>query len=289
MSVSRRTETRRWLALLGSLLLCVGCGSHDDSKLPVESVRFAVEALAPVANLGHRGTGMTRPGHPYPENSLSSIAAAIADGANGVEVDVELTADGRLIRTTDCLGCVSDWQFAEVRGCRLLDGAGLPTDEVPPTLAEVFAALPPDALVNVELKAFGNACLREGTGPVDLARAGADEVRALGVERRVLFSSFSREVLVVMDEEHPDLYSGLLFSIPMREHVEWAIQRGLAAIHPLFAIPEADVDLALDAGLQVNVWTVNDAARMQAMIDLGATAVITDDPGLLDQVLDSAD
>ncbi len=289
-----------WLAVAGCLALGAGCGGDDDAgeaSLPVASVRAAIDALAPAANLGHRGTGMTRPGHPYPENSLSSIEAAIADGSDGVEVDVELTADGRLIvmhddrldRTTDCEGCVSDWQFADVRDCRLLDGAGLPTDEVPPTLDEVFAVLPPDALVNVELKAFGNACVRQGTGPADLARAGADEVRALGVERRTLFSSFSRDVLVVMDEEHADLYAALLFSIPMREHVEWAIERGLAAIHPLFAIPAADVDLALEAGLQVNVWTVNDAARMQAMIDLGATAIITDVPELLEQVLAGVD
>ena len=104
-----------------------------------------------------RGAGASTPDNPYPENSLSSFRKAIAPGANGIELDVELTSDGRLIvmhddmldRTATCTGCVSAYTLAEVRECNLLDGDGQPTIEVPPPPPESYDAVQDDALVNV--------------------------------------------------------------------------------------------------------------------------------------------
>ena len=170
--------------LLCCVVLCVACGDDVpvDLSPPNEQVREQIASLAPSANIGHRGTGMTRPGHALPENSISSFVAAMAAGADGIELDVEITQDGQLIvmhddtvnRTTDCMGCVSEMTFDEIRACRLLDGAGLPTEEQPPTLEEVYAEIPSPALINVELKVF-DACLTETTGPdalVPLALGG---------------------------------------------------------------------------------------------------------------------
>ena len=97
----------------------------------------------------------------------------------------------------------------------------------------------------------------------------------------VAMASNSMPLHISSKSENPDLYAALLYSIPAREHVDWAIENGIDAIHPLFAVPEEDVELALGAGLQVNIWTVNEAERMLAMIDLGATALITDEPAIL--------
>lgn len=282
------------IGLIATLVGLLGCGD-DDSEAPpaAQQVRARIAGLAPAANIGHRGTGVTRRGHPYPENSLISVGAAIAAGAEGIELDVELTADGALLvmhddkldRTTTCMGCVSDWMLEAAQECRLLDGDGNPTDEAPPTLAEVFDLLPADALVNVELKAYGSGCLTESTGPEELARVAAAEIRHLGVENRSVFSSFDRTAAATLKGENPDLYAALLYSIPAREHVDWAIENGVDAIHPLFAVPAEDVDTALNAGLQVNIWTVNEAERMVAMLDIGATALITDEPAILAGIL----
>jgi glycerophosphoryl diester phosphodiesterase len=290
--MSRARHLIRQLVLVATI---AGCGDDGESQRPpADVVRQRIAALAPAANIGHRGTGNTRAGHPYPENALSSFDAAIAQGADGIELDVELTADGHLVvmhddrldRTTDCEGCVSAMTADEVAQCRLLDGAGAPTEEMAPTLAETFDRLPDDALVNVEMKAFGAACRTDTTGPEQLARAAAAEVIQLGVADRVFFSSFDRTAVSVLKQEHPDLYVALLYTIPTPEQVTWAIDAGLDAIHPLFAVPEADVQTAIDAGLQVNVWTVNRAIDMNTMIDYGVTAIITDEPLLLGQVLD---
>ncbi len=287
------------LALIWGCVAAAALGCGDDDGGPAvpaaDTVRSRIAALAPVANIGHRGTGNTRAGHPFPENSLSSFAAAMADGADGIELDVELTSDGRLVvmhddtldRTTDCSGCVSEFTLEEVIACRHLDGDGNPTEELVPTLAETYAALPPTAMVNVEMKVYGARCVTETTGPEDLARAAADEVRMLGVTARTFFSSFDRVAAATLKQENPDLYSALLYTVPSVEQVSFAIDAGLDAIHPLFVIPVEDVEMALAAGLQVNTWTVNQEADMIALIDRGATAIITDEPGLLDSILAS--
>src|SRR6266571_4017894 len=133
--------------------------------------------------LGHRGARFVAP-----ENTVASFRAAIAEGADGVELDLRRTLDHALVclhdpglgRTTDGRGPVRQRMLEEVR---CLDAsAGLPwtaslrsparsAGRRPfrgiqvPTLAEALDALPPTALVDVEVKFRG-----EGPdGPADVA------------------------------------------------------------------------------------------------------------------------
>jgi glycerophosphoryl diester phosphodiesterase len=280
------------------LLLACGLAACGDGGEPASTtVRERIAALAPSANIGHRGTGMTRAGHPLPENSVSSFREAIRQGADGIELDVELTSDGGLIvmhddtfdRTTTCTGCVSAYTLEEARACFLLDGDGEPTAEHPPTLEESYAALPDDALVNVELKVYGSGCLTPTTGAEALADAAVAEVRALGVLDRTLFSSFDADAAAAVLGAEPDAYSALLIgvaeSFSPEAEIALALDLGLAAIHPFFVVEQPAVASALAAGLQANFWTVNTAPAMNESIDKGATAIITDEPGLLAEVL----
>ena len=265
---------------------------------PVDRVATRIGAIAFFrfsASFGHRGTGPTREGHPFPENSISSFVAAMDEGADGVELDLEITEDGELIimhddtldRTTNCTGCVSEMTFDEIRACRLLDGDGNPTDERPPTLLEAYAAVGPDALVNIELKVFGEGCITETTGPDALTRRALEEVTLLGVESRTLFSSFDPVATELVKIERPDYYSALLSSNPEDGLVDDALTLGLDAIHPLFSVSAETVSDALDAGLQVNIWTVNTASLMEEQLDKCSTAIITDDPALFEEVRNS--
>ena len=293
MSISFRQRAVGFL-LVAVLVGAIGCGDDGGGSLPAnEVVRRRIDSLAPAANIGHRGTGVTRPGHSLPENSIASFIEAMAQGADGVELDVELTADGALIvmhndtvdSTTTCTGRVCDWTLAEVRECFLVDGAGRPTSESPPTLEEVYQALPRDALVNVELKTFKPPCLTDDNGAAALARAAVNTVRRLGVEARTLFSSFDSIAAAVVKEEDPTLYSALLVFVADDDTLEHALDLGLDAIHPLHSVTKERVRAMLDAGLQVNVWTVNSAERMNQALDKGVTAIITDEPALLDHVM----
>ena len=266
--------------------LCLG-------RAPKDQVRVAILVRRPSANLGHRGTGPTREGHPFPENSISSFEAAMEEGADGVELDVEITQDGQLIvmhddtvdRTTDCTGCVSEMTFDEIRACRLLDGAGNPTDEQPPTLVEAYAALDGTALVNVELKVFGPECLTDTTGPEDLVPLALEEVARIGAENRTIFSSFDETAAELVKTERPGYYSALLTLVTRSEEVEKALLLNQDAIHPQLSVSGDIVQEALDSGLQVNIWTVNTAELMQEQIDKGSTAIITNEPGVLADLL----
>lgn len=259
---------------------------------PKDSVRTRISDLAPSANFGHRGTGVTREGVPFPENSIPSFEAAIAEGANGVELDAEITMDGRVVvmhddtvdRTTDCSGCVSEMTFAEVRACRLLDADGAPTILRPPTLREVYNVLG-DSLINVELKVFGPDCRTETTGADALVEAALAEVIAIGGQDRTLFSSFDETAVELLKTAQPGFYSALISNTPDNALVERALELQQDAIHPLFSVSEETVQLALDEGLQVNVWGVNNEDFMQQQIDKGSTAIITDEPGLLADLL----
>src|SRR5512143_3807779 len=119
----------RWLAV-AVLLVFSGCGSDHEVVSPAApanvAVRQRITGLAPAAVFAHRGRGPTASGNPYPENSLAAFRAALAQGTDGLEMDSELTQDGRLIlmhddtvdRTTECSGCVSMLSFDAVRRCR---------------------------------------------------------------------------------------------------------------------------------------------------------------------------
>ncbi len=280
------------------LVLAGACGSSDDQGpdagvTPNEAVREAIALLAPSAGLGHRGTGLTREGHPFPENSVSSFEAAMREGADGIELDVEITMDGKLIimhddtvdRTTDCSGCVSELTFDQVRQCRLLDGDGNPTEEHPPTLAEAYAAAGDAALVNVELKVYEPPCLTDTTGPEQLVPLALEEVAAIGAEDRTLFSSFDETAAELVKTEQPAYYSAFLSLVTGPDEVETAGRLGLDAIHPFLSVSADTVQDALDSGLQVNVWTVDGAELMQDLIDMGATAIITNEPAIFAEVV----
>ena len=84
----------------------------------------------------------------------------------------------------------------------------------------------------------------------------------------------------------PDLPTGFLsFGIDPDSALTIAVEHGHAAVHPdVWTLAKVDVaavvSRAHDLGLQVNVWTVNDAAQLEQLRDAGVDAVITDDSDL---------
>lgn len=283
-------------------LTFIACGDDDGGSSSAVAanvvVRQRIADLAPLAVFAHRGLGPTRSGNPFPENSLPSFQAAVAQGTDALEMDSELTEDGQLIlmhddtvdRTTDCSGCVSALSFDAIRACHLLDGDGQPTDQVPPTLDEVVALPPPGQLINVELKVFGNDCLTPGHGPVDLATAMVAALRRLGVEDRTVVQSFDVEALAAVKAQAPDIYTALLVTGLLPRHITSALEIDADAIQPGGPFPfinlsPALIQSALDAGLQVIPWTVDDAESVNKLLDAGVSGVITDDPALVKEVV----
>ena len=208
----------------------------------------------------HRGCH----GVPAPrENTLAAFRAARCSGADGVELDVRVTADGALAVLHDSfvpgVGDVAD-----------AVAAALPPDV--PLLGAALAACS-GLRVNVEIKG----------GPAEAARV-AGSLRDRGPGSRagpteVLVSSFDPESLAAAREVLPGVACGLL--VDWRADAAAALERaaglGCATLHPFVAQVDADlVDAARERGLGLHVWTVNSDADIAAMGSLGVQAVITD-------------
>lgn len=237
-------------------------------------------------NLAHRGARQVAP-----ENTIPAFLKAMELGANGVELDVQLSRDGAIVvihnftldKTTSGAGPVAAHTLAELRA--LDAGAwfdpgwrGTPI----PTLAEVFEALPPHAYVNVELK-------YEGILSNGLEQAVASFIAEGDLYGRVIVSSFNPFLLARLQRLDPRIPIGLLYAPDMPaglRHGELARWLRPDALHPLFIQLRRPLVAAAHArGCKVNTWTVNNPEVMHLLLEWGVDAIITDVPDVLSGVL----
>jgi glycerophosphoryl diester phosphodiesterase len=226
--------------------------------------------------LGHRGAR-----HASPENTLLAFQLALDEGADGVELDVRLDGDDRVIVLHDRdLSRVSG--RTEVRNAERLRGQDFARIDVGrgervPSLADVLAwARERNARVNVELK-------QDVRRPHTLLLGVMRVVRGSGVaSEQLLFSSF-----------HPAFVTALALLLPEypRAWLVHARQRLLRRA-PYFALLGADGvnpehRLITERNLArwrtepalISTWTVNDDADVRRVAALGVDAIISDRPG----------
>ena len=234
---------------------------------------------APVI-VAHRGDKVYAP-----ENTLSAFMQAVKKGADGVEFDVKLSADGQVIvlhdqtvdRTTNGTGNAARLTLAELR--ELDAGVQFPGQfpgERIPSLDEVFETIGKRIYMNVELTNY--------LTPNDaLVPKVVDLVKKHGVQSRVLFSSFLAHNLQKVRQLLPEVPRGLL-TLPGLMGL-WGrtfnLRGDYAYLHPHFK----DVNIALvtrihAAGNRVNTWTVTAEADITRMIGLGLDGIITGDLAL---------
>jgi glycerophosphoryl diester phosphodiesterase len=221
----------------------------------------------PVTVLAHRGGS-----GPWRENTLEAFAGALGLGADGVELDVRRTADGRLVVHHD----------AEIEGTGAIHA--LPAAELPPWVPGLDEALETwaGAAVNVEVK---NAPVEAGFDPAETV--AAEVVRTLAAfsatpgrgPGRVIVSSFWPATLAAVHGDDPRLATGLLVhpALDAAEAAERAVAIGCVALHPFHAqVTPALVDLVHGLGLGVATWTVNEAGEVAAVAAAGVDVVISD-------------
>ncbi len=219
-----------------------------------------------------------------PENTLESFKKAIMLGADGIELDVQLTKDDRIVvihdetidRISDGKGWVKDYTLEELRRFNYNKTHPEFAHADIPTLREVYELMKPSGLtINVELK----------TGIVfyeELERKVIELTREMEMEDNVLYSSFNHYTCVKLHELNPDAYVGFLYADGSIDMAEYAKQHGADALHPALynlQFPNYMKDAA-DRGLDVNVWTVNEEQYMQMCCRLGVNAIITNYPDI---------
>jgi glycerophosphoryl diester phosphodiesterase len=236
--------------------------------------------------IGHRGASAAAP-----QNTLAAFRKAMELGADGVELDVQLSADGVPVvmhdltvdKTTDGTGRVADKMLAELEA---LDAGSKFSSQFAgeriPTLSQVFDALGGKLLVNVELKDFSP----RGSG---LEAPVVEVVRKHAMEKRVLFSSFNPFTVRRVKHLAPDIPAGLLYAddLPIYLRRAWlAPFITHEARHPHFSmVTEPLVRWCRARGLRVNTWTVDDPAEMRRLIALGVGGIISNVPDVLRQVV----
>lgn len=223
--------------------------------------------------IAHRGASAAAP-----ENTIEAFELARELGADWVELDARRTRDGHVIVHHDA-------HLADGRAIVELDRAELPTH-----VCDLAAALEACAgmSINIEIKNW----------PADpdfdeaelVARHVVDLVAAQGLRDRVLISCFHYPTIQLVHELDPTIPTAFLHLLIDRSWDDLAkdvAEAGHAALHPWDGlVDDALVAAAKANGLEVNVWTVDDPERMQALVDLGVDGLCTNVPDIARQVVD---
>ncbi len=240
-----------------------------------------------VLAFAHRG-GAYHPEIEGLENTLAAFRHAAALGYDYLETDVHLTADGVLLafhdevldRVTDQRGAVRELTLADVRRARI---GG--REEIP-TLVDLLDAFP-QARFNIDIKSD------DAVAPL------AALVRERELWDRVLIGSFSRRRIRrfrALTEGRVPTAADPFEVVVYRLSPTAGIARAIAGAHfAAFQVPHRRgrltvvtpglVRRAHAAGRQVHVWTIDDPAEMNALLDRGVDGLFTDRTDLLKDVL----
>jgi glycerophosphoryl diester phosphodiesterase len=238
--------------------------------------------------LAHRGARRQAP-----ENTMAAFRLAAEMGADGVELDVQLSKDGEAVvihdfnvdRTTNGSGPVKDLTLVELQ--RLDAGswysAEYATQRIP-TLAQVLQEFGPRLILNIELK---KAIPHANGLEAEVVRLIEDT----NLTSRVIISSFNPLALWRVRRLNPNMSTGLLYEPDQPIYLRGRWLQPLVqpqALHPRWdMINEQFVTRSHQHGLAVRPWTCNEPDAMRRLIDWHADAIITDCPDLLYDLLNS--
>ncbi len=225
----------------------------------------------------HRGARVEAP-----ENTLPAFELAVAQGADGVEFDVQLTADGEMVvihdetvdRTTNSHGAVAKYDLKHLQRLDASAGMGGFAGVRIPTLQQVLELLAPTGVrLNIELK---NAVV-DYPGLEDKVLAAVAE---FGIAERTVLSTFNHYSLKKLQHLGATSELGMLYTDPLYRPWRYATELEVQAIHPpaRFVPGRSWVRKAQAAGLAVRPWVVNSEKRLARMLRWGVDAVFTDYP-----------
>jgi len=258
--------------------------------------RNARPLVQPPLVVGHRGAAGEAP-----ENTLAAFELALRQGADGIELDVHLSADGvpvvihdpRLDRTTSGAGRVRDHTLAALR--RLDAGSWFnqryPAKARPryaglkiPTLAEALAwARDRNCLVYVEIKRPHSFQGKIVPYP-EIEGKVLEEIDRAGVRSMVTVISFDLPTLRRLRHLDSEIALGIDFTRPLLA-IRRAESLGATTVAPHWAFASKGfIGRAHRAGIRVLVWDLDQALWMRRKISDGVDGIITRYPAKLVEV-----
>lgn len=228
--------------------------------------------------LGHRGAR-----HASPENTLAAFELALAEGADGVELDVRLDGDGRVIVlhdvTLERVSGGSERRAAETLSASELSRVDVGGGERVPLLSDVLAwARERNTRVNVEAKS-------DVRRPHVLIQNVARLLRASRASpERIVLSSFHPLFVMGLSLLARDFPIGFLVDADRRllRRAPLFRELGASGVHPHRAlVTQAALSRWRARGAFVNTWTVNAEDEARRLSALGVDAIISDRPGAI--------
>ncbi len=230
----------------------------------------------------HRGSS-----HKYIENTLAAFEQAIEDQADGIELDVQRTKDGKLIvyhdenlkRLTGHDANVWEMTWEEIKTLSLssknktLNSSEASNTRIP-CLDEVLLLMADAGLViNIELK--NSIYFYPG-----MEEEVVECVKNNGVEDHVIFSSFNHESVRKLSQLVGADKVGLLTSDIQFEPWNYLTHLGAKAFHPMLnSLQQKELMANMRANeIDVHVWTVDEEVHIYAALLLGVDAIITNKP-----------
>ena len=244
---------------------------------------MSVERPARPMVVAHRGASIE-----HPENTIAAFEAAIGSGADAVEFDVRMTADGHAVvmhdpdvsRTTDGSDLVSEMTLEEIRKLGV------------PTIKEALRCLSGRAAADIEIKNLpGEPGFTPDREPaVEATLAALD---AVGFSGQVIVSSFNPASVAHSRALRPDVPTGLLTGYEVE--AEEALTRATTNGHPwvlpfvlkVLGAGDGFADRVHEGGALLGVWIADDPETARRLFALGADAVATNDPRAIVPVRDS--
>ena len=234
--------------------------------------------------VGHRGAS-----YDAPENTLPSFQKAWEDGADAIEGDFHLTADGEIV-------CIHDATTGRVSSENLIVKestlAALQTLDVGawkgeqwkgtkiPTISEVLATVPDGKKIYVEIKSGIKIIpkLLEA-----FAQSGLSD-------EQIVVISFDPEVIKVFKEQRPTIRANWLLVIDELvgggiSMESWLVIQMIKTIGAngistnYHHVNQKMVEDVLNAGFEFHVWTVNDSEKAKNLLEMGVQSITTDMPG----------
>ena len=233
--------------------------------------------------LGHRGASAD-----FPENTLEAFAGAVAQGADGVELDVMRCSSGELVvchdekldRLAGRQWEVDSTPWWKLQTADVGSSLGFKPARIP-LLKDVFEMLPSEMLVNVELKCItlDDRGLTEAVGHFIIEN---------DLIERTLVSSFNAACLFRLAAQFPSIRRGQLIDPDKSFFAQRILTPSLAResinVHHSQITQERVGDWHAN-GLKVVVWTVDDPTMAADLRNFGVDMLITNRPKFIRQSL----
>lgn len=222
--------------------------------------------------LGHRGYS-----EKYPENTMIAFKKAIEGNFDGIETDIHLTKDNKLVlihdekinRTSNGKGYVKDYTYTEL--CKFNFNYHFKDVEARiPLLEELLDyCSEKDVILNLEIKT-------DKIHYKNIEQMTYDLVKQKGLLQKVIFSSFYLESLLKLREIDKTLYLGYLFEDNYEINKEKVFEYKFNAAHPKYVfLNEKEINDYHSKGIDVNTWTVNNDEIKDFLFEEGVKVIIT--------------